>query len=854
MTPASQIAHYRITGKLGEGGMGAVYRATDTKLNREVAIKVLPDPFAQDPDRMGRFEREAKVLASLNHANVAAIYGVEDHALVMELVEGANLRGPLAEEEALPIIHQIVDALEYAHEKGVVHRDLKPANIKVTPDGRVKILDFGLAKAIGGEPAKTVDPANFPTLTMGATMAGAILGTAAYMSPEQARGQSVDRRADIWAFGAILYEILTGEVLFDAPTVSETLAAVLTRDPGLDRVPLRFQKLVRLCLARDARRRLRDISGARLLLDETAAPSPARRAVFPWLVAAVCGAAACGFAWLWQHAGTPPAPTTRFAIEASSQVIASPNGRWLLDASSPLRLRAVDRIVWTSLPGTEGASDPFWSADSSAIGFFSDGQLRVMAVGGAAPRAITPAPGALGGDWRGGAADGIILYATSAGLQTFDLKSRTVRTLPIRSTASQTVMDPVFLPEGDGFLYEKEAGGKKQLFRSSLTAPSEGEPLFDTQWLVRLARHPRTGQWHMFYVEGAERALFARPIDPKSGAAAGAPLHVADFISTRAMGRGAGFSVSDNGLIVLRYVTTALPIWRLHWFDRNGRIVGTLGDRDSYSALSLSPDGSRLAAARGYPNAHLWVFDQNSVPSRVSTFTGAERNPVWSPDGRTLYYVALSNNQQEVMRRHLGGAGVESVYQHPGVNTFLLHDISPDGQRLLAVLTDSGAMSVVELDLSVSAAARKPRLLLPDPDAVGINWVRIAPDGKSLFVHSASALYVTQYPVTGSLRRLDSAAYRSSMSAAIGKDGRGLYHVSATPGAESIVFQAIRSNGHEIEAGPRTPLFRVITPTRAFTNTVAVSVDGGRILVIATDHEEEFRPQVLSDWTSVIKP
>src|SRR5437763_1879461 len=248
MSPQKSIAHYRLGAKLGEGGMGTVYRATDTKLNREVAIKLLPEAFAADADRLARFAREAQVLASLNHPNIAAIHGVEDRALVMELVEGETLRGPLSEEEALPIVHQLIDALEYAHEKGIVHRDLKPANIKLTADRRVKVLDFGLAKALTADTAPASDAANSPTMTMRATMAGVIMGTAGYMSPEQARGHAVDTRADIWAFGVIVYEILTGARLFDAPTVTDILAAVVRQEIELNAVPPRFRKLVRLCL------------------------------------------------------------------------------------------------------------------------------------------------------------------------------------------------------------------------------------------------------------------------------------------------------------------------------------------------------------------------------------------------------------------------------------------------------------------------------------------------------------------------------------------------------------------------------------------------------------------------------
>ncbi|MGB7720371.1 MAG: serine/threonine-protein kinase, partial [Bryobacteraceae bacterium] len=293
MTPGDSIAHYRITSKLGEGGMGEVWRASDTKLNRDVAIKVLPEAVATNADRMARFQREAQVLASLNHPNIAAIYGVEDGALVMELVEGPTLaeriaQAPVPLEEALGLARQIGDALEAAHEKGVIHRDLKPANIKLTADGRVKVLDFGLAKAMAGD-ASSGDAANSPTLTMRATVAGVILGTAGYMAPEQAKGKAVDKRADIWAFGVVLYEMLTGKALFGGETVSDTLAAVLTRDPDLERVPAPVRKLLRSCLEKDPKRRLRDIGDAWRLVEEApVAPAVTAERARPvaWMVAA----------------------------------------------------------------------------------------------------------------------------------------------------------------------------------------------------------------------------------------------------------------------------------------------------------------------------------------------------------------------------------------------------------------------------------------------------------------------------------------------------------------------------------------------------------------------------------------
>src|SRR5690348_7363025 len=383
MTPQQTIAHYRITAKLGEGGMGEVWRATDTKLNRDVAIKVLPDAFAADPDRLTRFTREAQVLASLNHPNIAAIYGVEERALVMELVEGVTLserigKGALPVDEALDIARQIADALEAAHEKGVVHRDLKPANIKLTPDGRVKVLDFGLAKAMSGE-GIAADPANSPTITMSATVAGVIMGTAGYMAPEQAKGKPVDRRADIWAFGVVLHEMLTGRRLFEGETTTELLAAVLTREPDLDAVPARVRKLLQSCLEKDPKRRLRDIGDVWRLLDESDAQPPglAQRRSPIWVAvgAGVAGMGAVGIGGWWRAAQAPDRPLMRLNLDLAPDAVTgadagfaiSPDGRRVVfplsrpDGKTQLAMRGIDQLQPTLLSGTEGRHAPFFS-------------------------------------------------------------------------------------------------------------------------------------------------------------------------------------------------------------------------------------------------------------------------------------------------------------------------------------------------------------------------------------------------------------------------------------------------------------------------------------------------------------
>jgi serine/threonine-protein kinase len=352
MSPQQTIAHYRITSKLGEGGMGEVWRATDTKLNRDVAIKILPEAFARDPDRMARFTREAQVLASLNHPNIAAIYGVEERALVMELVEGETLPLGVPFETALNFARQIAEALEYAHERGIIHRDLKPANIKVTPEGRVKLLDFGLAKAMSNE-VLSGDPASSPTLTIGATAAGVIMGTAAYMSPEQARGKPVDRRADIWAFGCVLYEMLTGRPVFHGETTSDILAGVIKQDPDLAAVPAQLRGIVEKCLRKDPRVRWRDIGDVRLALDEPPPQSmqpPSRRSVTPWIAAAAILALALAItgALLWRATQPIPHPLLRFTDDlevesATSGIALSPDGTRLSFVSSDrLYVRLLD--------------------------------------------------------------------------------------------------------------------------------------------------------------------------------------------------------------------------------------------------------------------------------------------------------------------------------------------------------------------------------------------------------------------------------------------------------------------------------------------------------------------------------
>src|ERR1700674_4294224 len=445
LSVGDRLGPYEILAPIGAGGMGEVYRARDTKLDREVAIKVLPAALAQDPERLSRFEREAKVLAALNHPNIAQIYGLEQRALVMELVPGETLKGPLPIETALNYAKQIAEALEAAHEKGSTQRDQNPANIMITPAGVVKVLDFGLAAVTQPSAASEGDPANSPTLTMHATKAGMIMGTAAYMSPEQASGKPVDKRADIWSFGVVLWEMLVGHRLFDGETISHVLADVLRGPIDLDKLPketpLAIRNLLRRCLDRDVKNRLRDIGEARVAIDNAgkepevaaaAAPVP-RHGKLPWAAAGLMTLVAAGIAGYSLMRSTPPPLVSQFTVDAPpdtaftnpfAATAVSPDGRYLVfgarrgSATPSLWLRPLDSLAARPLPGTEGANFPFWSPDSKSIAFFADGKLKRVEAAGGAPLVLCDAGEAgsasAGGTWS---RDGIILFGGTDGLR-----------------------------------------------------------------------------------------------------------------------------------------------------------------------------------------------------------------------------------------------------------------------------------------------------------------------------------------------------------------------------------------------------------------------------------------------------
>jgi predicted Ser/Thr protein kinase len=616
LTAGDRLGSYEILAPIGAGGMGEVYRARDTKLKREVALKVLPDSFASDPERMARFHREAEVLASLNHPNIAQIYGVEERALVMELVAGETLKGPLPLETALDYARQIADALEAAHDKGIIHRDLKPANIMITPAGVVKVLDFGLAAV--AQSSDSSNPANSPTLTISPTRAGMILGTAAYMSPEQARGKAVDKRADIWAFGVVLYQMLTGKRLFQGEDLTETLASVVKEEPNLDQAPPQVRRLLGKCLEKDPKRRLRDIGDAWALLDGPSASTvPARSRLWPALAAGCLLIAIAGWlAFLYLRPKPHPALVQRFAIPApgpnESLSSLSPDGNLVVfsavggTGTNPLWLRRLDSLEAHPIEGTEGARGlPFWSPDSRFIAFGTDGgKLVKIDISGGLAQGLCDIGQVVGGFWT---SDGRIVfgdYARPPGL--FEVSATGGTASPLPSLGQSRNVSPVLLPDGRHFVYVQLSsvslgdlyvgsldGNPGQNSKKLLTGVGAFTVGFaalpdnpDLGYLLVLRRLPIGGS-----VTFASGTLTAQLLNLRKLELVGDPIPIAEQVSD-------GFSTSRTGILVYR--TGGLGIARqLTLFDRQGKILETVGEPGDYvSEMVFSPDSKRVIATR----------------------------------------------------------------------------------------------------------------------------------------------------------------------------------------------------------------------------------------------------------------
>ena len=764
----SPIAHYRITAKLGEGGMGEVWRATDTKLNREVAIKILPEAFAADPNRMARFTREAQVLASLNHPNIAAIYGVEERALVMELVEGPTLaerigRGAMPLDEALPIARQIAEALEYAHDRGVVHRDLKPANIKMTPEGRVKVLDFGLAKAMANE-SGAGNPNISPTMTMSATMAGTIVGSAAYMSPEQARGHKVDRRADIWAFGVVLHEMLTGRQLFAGPTISDSLAAVLKGDIDWAAVPVQARPMLKRCLQRDPRQRWHCIGDAAEALDDPHAPvvavAPPRRATLWMAVAALLGLAAVAGWWMaWRATRPVEHPLTRLTVDLgpdaltgfNTTVAISPDGRRLVfpargpEGKQQLATRLLDQEQITLLPGTEGGFDPFFSPDSQSIGFFANGQLKKLSLQGGVPLPLYGAPTPRGASWG---EDGSIVVALTQLSQLTRIGGASGAPERVTKLIAGEIGHrwPQVLP-----------GGQTVLFTTSVTNTGADQSSIaavslktgQTKVLLRggyFGRYVPPG-WLVFVRQGA---LFGVRFNVDRLGVQGSPVPLVQDLAANPMTGGGQFefSAEAGGSLVYLAGKGAAQNLQVAWMDGSGTMTPLLATPGTYSVPRFSPDGKKLMILSG---SDIYVHDLERGTTTPMTTDNAV-SPIWTPDGKHIVNLSITGGFHIIWRRSNGSGEPYTLLDNLKYNV-IPWSFSADGRRLAfsEFNPETGAdLWTVALDLTDPdrPKAGTPELFLRTPAEEVLP--RFSQDGRWIAYRSNESgrneVYVRPFP------------------------------------------------------------------------------------------------------------
>ncbi len=859
----TRLGPYEITAAIGAGGMGEVFRARDTKLNREVAIKVLPAEFAHDRERLARFRREAQVLASLNHPNIAAIYGLEESgvvvALALELVEGEDLaerlkRGAIPVDEALAIAKQIAEGLEAAHEKGIVHRDLKPANVKVTKDGVVKVLDFGLAKAYESEAAEGA-VSQSPTMSRHMTKAGIILGTAAYMSPEQARGKPVDKRSDIWAFGVVLYEMLSGKRLFDGETVSDVLAAVLTREPSWAALPATTpasaRRLLRQCLERNPKNRLHAIADARLALEDTLAgraddasasgataatqKSQQRAAWWQWMIGIALGAGALAILdrTLLAPPLSAPAETVRLKVLPPEGTFSSgpfdlaPDGRGLAfvatdsDGASALYVRALDTLEARKLPGTEGATLPFFSPDGRSVGFFAGMKLQRIDLAGGPPRALAPVSDPRGATW--GSA-GFIVFAPDGGGPLFRIPESGGQPVAVTrlDLAQQETSHrwPQFLPDGSRFVFLSRKPSEPRL---ALEVGSvDGK---ERLRLVEADSGARYAEGRLFFQR--QTTLFTQRFDAARGALLDEPRPVAEdaWLDPDTDGLAA-FAVAGGDR--LAYRRGGVDTGRLTWLGRDGKTLRTVGEPGVISDPILSPDEGHILVSSGQGNSTLLLVDDTSSIGTSLTPRGRGASiAIFSPDGSRVLFAEDRNGPFDLYELKVSEPGRDvlvlatPLWKYP-------ESWSPDGRFVL--YTEVDPASRANLWVLPRTGDAKPFPFLATSAAE--SGARFSPDGRFLAYASDESgreeIFVQPFPATGAKWQVSAAG---GFEAAWRGDGREVFYVASDA---RLMAVAVAPSSSGLAFGVPRALFRISSKHDIGTSghSYAVSRDGQRFLVL----------------------
>ncbi len=895
ITIGTQLGPHEITALLGKGGMGEVYRARDTKLKREVAIKILPDEFSRDADRLSRFQREAEVLASLNHPNIAAIYNLEEadgsRYLVLELVEGQTLadrlkRGPVAIDEALTISKRICEAIEAAHEKGIIHRDLKPANIKLTSDGVVKVLDFGLAKVREAE-EQVSNLSNSPTL-MTAAGQGMILGTAAYMSPEQAKGQEANRTSDVWAFGCVLYEMLTGRAPFEGETLSEVFAGILKEDPDWNRLPTEtpenIRRLLRRCLHKERRLRFQHIGDARVEIEEPQSPAappvvPRRRERLAWITALVVVAALAAAMGIREFRGAPPAVEMRFEIPTPTtpdpaSIAISSDGQKIVfvaesEGRSKLWVRPLDTVSGRALAGTEGASFPFWSPDNQSVGFFADGKLKRIDVDRGAVQILADAPGGRGGAWN---RDGTIIFTPNSQQSaifrvsaTGGTASAVTRTETTKETSHRF---PQFLPDGRHFLYYVVGTPESHGVYVGDLDGSRARRLLDVD---SASVYESSG--HLLFIR--QGTLFAQEFDVTRLELKGNPFSVAERIATANTAQGsAAVSTSSVGPFIYR-TASAGGRRQFLWLDRSGKGIGKAGDPLGAVTLSISPDSRRVALQQQINNNFdVWLLDlARNVISRFTFDAAVDSNPVWSPDSRQVAFQSNRKGAFDLYIKPAIGPGSEELLLASGQDKRTL-DWSPDGRFLLyADLDPKTGSDIWAVPMSganasparsASAIARSGKEERSNQEANGdrkpfpvvhTNYdedlAQFSPDGKWIAYQSNESgryeIYIQPFPGPGGQTLVST---NSGAQVRWRRDGKELFYI-ALDGRLMAVPIRIASNSQTIEAGSPVPLFAThVGPALSypFNQQYDVSPDGQRFLMNTIIDEAPSPITVILNW------